>query len=88
MADGSRPCVERATGRTTHRSIPQLEAIRLPLEVAEGETLGAHRATALENAVAYVRCTTYDVRFINNVRVAQILFGSLTYAEIPLDPSL
>ena len=41
MADGSRPCVERATGRTTHRSIPQLEAIRLPLEVAEGETLWA-----------------------------------------------
>ena len=32
--------------------------------------------------------STYDVRFINNVRVAQILFGSLTYAEIPLDPSL
>ena len=27
----------------------------------------------------------YDVRFINNVRVAQILFGTLTYAEIPLD---
>ena len=48
----------------------------------------AFRATALENAVAYVRCTMYDVRFINNVRVAQILFGSLTYAEIPLDPSL
>ena len=45
------------------------------------------RATALEDAVAYVRSTMYDVRFINNVRVAQIFFGSLTYAEIPLDPS-
>ncbi len=31
------------------------------------------RATALENAVAYVRSTMYDVRFINNVRVTQIL---------------
>ncbi len=50
--------------------------------------VGERRATALENAVAYVRCTMYDVRFINNVRVAQILFGSLTYAEIPLNPSL
>ena len=28
-----------------------------------------------------------DVRFINNVRVAQIFFGSLMDAEIPLDPS-
>ena len=37
---------------------------------------------------AYVRCMMYDVRFINNVRVAQILFGSLTYAEILLNPSL
>ena len=44
------------------------------------------RATALENAVAYVRSTKYDVRFIDNVRVAQI-FGSLTCAEIPLEPS-
>ena len=51
-------------------------------------SLGQPKATALENAVAYVRFTMYDVRFINNVRVAQILFGSLTYAEIPLDPSL
>ena len=50
--------------------------------------VGGNRATALENAVAYVRFTRYDVRFINNVRVAQILFGALTYAEIPLDPSL
>ena len=31
------------------------------------------RATALENAVAYVRWTMYDIRFIHNVRVAQIL---------------
>ena len=46
------------------------------------------KANALENAFAYVRFTIYDVRFINNVRVAQILFGSLTYAEIPLNPSL
>ena len=52
------------------------------------KTASQGRATALENAVAYVRFTIYDVRFINNVRVAQILFGSLTYAEIPLDPSL
>ena len=50
--------------------------------------LTAVRANALENAFAYVRFTMCDVRFINNVRVAQILFGSLTYAEIPLDPSL
>ena len=49
---------------------------------------GVVRANALENAFAYVRFTIYDVRFINNVRVAQILFGALTYAEIPLDPSL
>ncbi len=33
---------------------------------------GKRRATALENAFAYVRFTMYDVRFINNVRVAQI----------------
>ena len=30
------------------------------------------KATALENAVAHVRWTMYDVRFIHNVRVAQI----------------
>ena len=30
------------------------------------------RANALENAFAYVRFTRYDVRFIHNVRVAQI----------------
>ena len=29
------------------------------------------RANALENAFAYVRFTMYDVRFINNVRIAQ-----------------
>ena len=28
-------------------------------------------ANALENAFAYVRFTMYDVRFINNVRIAQ-----------------
>ena len=33
---------------------------------------GHIRANALENAFAYVRFTIYDVRFINNVRVAQI----------------
>ncbi len=33
---------------------------------------GAVRANALGNAFAYVRFTRYDVRFINNVRVAQI----------------
>ena len=32
-------------------------------------------------------CTMYDVRFIHNVRVAQIFFGSLMYAELPLEPS-
>ena len=40
-----------------------------------------HRVSALENAFAYVRFTRYDVRFINNVRVAQIFFGSLMYAD-------
>ena len=45
------------------------------------------RATALENAVAYVRFTIYDVRFINNVRVAQIFFGLLTYVEGSLGAS-
>ncbi len=39
--------------------------------------LGHAWATALENAVAYARCTIFEVRFINNVRVAQIFFGSL-----------
>ncbi len=40
------------------------------------------------DGAAVSQLSMYDVRFINNVRVAQILFGSLTYAEIPLDPSL
>ncbi len=38
-------------------------------------------------AFAYVRRTRYDVRFIHNVRVAQIFFRSLMHAEIPLEPS-
>ena len=41
----------------------------------------------IRNAFAYVRYTMLDVRFINNVRVAQIFFGSLMYAEILLEPS-
>ena len=45
------------------------------------------KANALESAFAYVRFTMYDVRFINNVRVAQIFFGSLTYAGASLEPS-
>ena len=48
----------------------------------------ARQGKRIKKCVCHVRFTMYDVRFINNVRVAQILFGSLTYAEIPLDPSL
>ena len=36
------------------------------------------RATALENAVAYVRFTMYDVRFIKSVRVVRIFPDYLT----------
>ena len=57
-----------------------------------GTDLQAYSWTRQGNRIGkcgcHVRCTMYDVRFINNVRVAQILFGALTYAEIPLDPSL
>ena len=45
------------------------------------------RPTALENAVAYVRFTMYDVRFIKSVRVARIFFGLLTYVESSLGAS-
>ena len=36
------------------------------------------------DGAAVSQLSMYDVRFIHNVRVAQILFGS-TYAEIPPD---
>ena len=42
--------------------------------------MGQYRANTLENVFAYVR-------FIHNVRVAQIFFGSLMCAEVPLEPS-
>ena len=40
------------------------------------------RATALENAVAYVRFTIYDVRFIKSVRVARIFPDYLTSLKV------
>ena len=40
-------------------------------QVKKSREKTAPRANALENAFAYVRFTMYDVRFINNVRIAQ-----------------
>ena len=55
---------------------------------AYGQREGAAPQGRTGRVVPVSQLTMYDVRFINNVRVAQIFFGSLTYAEIPLDPSL
>ena len=48
---------------------------------------GSRQGKRIRKCVCHVRFTMYDVRFINNVRVAQIFFESLMCAEIPLEPS-